>query len=178
MPTAMAGAMVPTVAVPTAMAAAMVPTVAVLTAVVPTAMADMAVVATAAASTAVVPTIKLDTAVPALKWCLLDDRLAVAVAVAAPVMTYHHGRRDHMMVPTVELPSSQPTEETVPPLQLRTGVMRMKSISVVLFPPLSAARNRVLGPLLVFCSFPPQSRVFFPTSCPPFSRRSVLALQP
>lgn len=174
MPTAMAGAMVPTVAVPTAMAAAMVPTVAVLTAVVPTAMADMAVVATAAAPTAVVPTIKADTAVQALKWCLLDDRLAVA----APVMTYHHGRRDHMMVPTVELSSSQPTEETVPPLQLRTGVTRMKSISVVLFPPLSAARNRVLGPLLVFCSFPPRSRVFCPTSCPPFSRRSVLAPQP
>ena len=49
----------------------------------------------------------------------------------------------------------QATEETVSPLRLRTGATRMKSISVVLFPPFSVARNRVMAPLLMSCSFEP-----------------------
>ena len=79
--------------VPTTMAAAMVPT-----AVVPTTMV-VAVVSTAMVPTAVVPTIMAaaaETKVPAMKWCQLDSRLAAA----APVVTYHHGRREHLMAAT------------------------------------------------------------------------------
>ena len=84
---AMAAAMVPTAVVPTAMAAAMVPMAVVATVVASTVMV-VAMVATVMAPT-VVPTITADTAVPAMKRCQLDSRLAAA----APVMTYHHGRR-------------------------------------------------------------------------------------
>ena len=51
------------------------------------------------------------------------------------------------MAATIELCSRQATEETVSPLRLRTGATRMKGISVVLFPPFSVTRNRVLAPL-------------------------------
>ena len=142
---AMAAAMVPTAVGPPVMATAMGPT-----AVVPTAMV-VAMVATAMAPTTVVPTITADTAVPAMKQCQLDSRLAAAVLV----MTYHHDRWEHLMAATIELCSRQATEETVSPLRLRTGATRMKSISVVLFPPFSVARNRVMAPLLMSCSFEP-----------------------
>ena len=140
---AMAAAMVPTAVVPTVMAMALVSA-----AVVPTAMV-VTMVATAMVPTAVVPTITADTAVPAMKRYQLDSRLAVA----APVMTYHHGRREHLMVAIIELCNRQATGETVSPLRLRTGATRMKGISVVLFPPFSVARNRVMTPLLMSCSF-------------------------
>ena len=143
-PTAMAAAMVPTAVVPTAMATAMV-----ATAMVPTAMV-VAMVATAMAPTAVVLTITADKAMPTMKRCQVDSRLA-----AAPVMTYHHGCREHLMAATIELCSRQATENMVPPLRLRTGAKRMKSISVVLFPPFSVAWNRVIAPLLMSCSFQP-----------------------
>ena len=57
------------------------------------------------------------------------------------------------MVATIELCSRQATEKTVSPLRLRTGATRMKDISVVLFHPLLVARNRVMAPLLMSCSF-------------------------
>ena len=138
-------AMVEAAVVPMAMAAAMVPT-----AMVPTAMV-VAVVATAMAPTAVVPTITAaaETAYLAMKWCQLNSRLAAA----APVMTYHHRRREHLMAATMELCSRQATAETVSSLRLRTGATRMKGISVVLFPLFSVARNRVMVPLLMSCNF-------------------------
>ena len=142
---AMAAAIVPTAVVPTAIATAMVPTV-----VVPTAMV-VAMVATAMAPIAVVPTITVDTAVPTMKRCQLDSRLAAP----APVMTYHHGRREHLMAATIELCRRQATKETVSPLRLRTGATRKKSISVVLFPPFLVAQNRVMAPPLMSCSFQP-----------------------
>ena len=151
-PTAVAAAMVPTAVVPTAMATAMIPT-----AVMPTAIV-VAMVATAMALTAVVPTITADTAMPTMKRCQVDSRLA-----AAPVMTYHHGRREHMMAATIELCSRQATEERVPHLRLKTGATRMKGISVVLFPPFSVARNRVIAPLLMSCSFQPAVAAAVPT---------------
>ena len=104
----------------------------------------------AMAPTAVVPTITADTAMPTMKRCQLDSCLAPA---PAPVMTYHHDRRDPLMAATIELCSRQATEETVSPLRLRKGATRMKDISVVLFPPFLVARNRVMAPLLMSCSF-------------------------
>ena len=104
------------------------------------------------ASTAVVPTITVDIAMPTMKRCQLDNCL---VPAPAPVMAYHHGRREPLMAATIELCSRQATEETVSPLRLRTGDTRMKDISVVLFPPFSVARNRVMVPLLMSCSFQP-----------------------
>ena len=121
-------------------AAAMVPT-----AVVPTTMV-VAVVSTAMVPTAVVPTIMAaaaaETAVPAMKWCQLDSRLAAA----ARVMTYHHGRREHLMTATMEVCSRQATAETVSSLRLRMGATRMKGILVVLFPLFLVVRNRVMAP--------------------------------
>ena len=108
--------------------------------------------AAAMAPTAAVPTITADTAMPSMKRCQLDSRLAPA---PAPVMTYHYGRREPLMAAAIELCSRQATEETVSPLRLRTGATRMKDISVVLFPPFSVARNRVVVPLLISCSFQP-----------------------
>ena len=161
------GGEAPTAVGPTAVATAMVPTV-----VAPT-VRVVAMVATVMAPT-VVPTITVDTAVPAMKRCQLDSRLAAAAAVA----TYHHGRRQHLIAATTELYSRQATEETASPLRLRTRATRIKDISVVLFPPFSVVRNRVLAPLLMFCSSHLPSRASFPTSCLRFSRRNVLALQP
>ena len=60
-----------------------------------------------------------------------------------------------MMAATIELCSRQATEETVSPLRLRTGGTRMKDISVVLFLPFLVARNWVMAPLLMSCSFQP-----------------------
>ena len=105
--------------------------------------------AVAMASTAVVPTITVDTAVPAMKRCQLDSRLAAV----ASVTTFHHGRRQHLIAATTDLYSRQATEETMSPLRLRTGGTRMKDISVVLFLPFLVARNRVMAPLLMSCSF-------------------------
>ena len=164
---AMAVAMAPTAVVPTAVATAMVPT-----AVAPT-VTVVVMVATVMAPT-VVPTMTVDTAVPAMKRCQLDSRLAAA----ASVMTYHHGHRQHLIAATTELYRRQATEETASPLRLRTGATRMKDISVVLFPPFSVARNCVLAPLLMSCSFQLPSSASFPTLCLRFSRRNVLALQP
>ena len=107
--------------------------------------------AAAMVPTAVVPTITVDTAVPAMKRCQLDSRLAAA----ASVTTFHHGRRQHLIATTTELYSRQASEKTASPLRLRTGATRMKHISVVLFPPFLAARNRVMAPLLMSCSFQP-----------------------
>ena len=59
------------------------------------------------------------------------------------------------MAATIELCSKQAMEEAVSPLRLRTGGTRLKDISVVLFPPFSVARNRVMAPLLMSCSFQP-----------------------
>ena len=70
-------------------------------------------------------------------------------------MTYHHGRRESLMATIIELCNRQATEETLSPLRLRTGATRMKSISVVLFPPFSVVRNRVMASLLMSCSFQP-----------------------
>ena len=133
--------MAPTAVVPKAVATAMVPT-----AVAPT-VTMAAMVATVMAPT-VVPMITEDTAVPAMKRGQLDSRLAAE----ASVTTYHHGRRQHLIAATTYLYSRQATEETASPLRLRTGATRMKDISVVLFPPFSVARSRVLAPLLMFCS--------------------------
>ena len=113
-------------------------------------MALMAMAA-AMAPTAVVPTITVDTAVPAMKRCQLDSRLAAV----ASVTTFHHGRRQHLIAATTDLYSRQASEKTASPLRLRTGATRMKHISVVLFPPFLAARNRVMAPLLMSCSFQP-----------------------
>ena len=55
--------------------------------------------AAAMGPTAVVPTITADTAMPAMTWCQVDSRLAAA----ASVTTYHHGRREPLIVATVEL---------------------------------------------------------------------------
>ena len=99
--------------------------------------------AAAMAPIAVVPMITVDTAIPTMKRCQLDSRLAPA---PAPVMTYHHGRREPLMAATIELCSRQATEETVSPFLLRTGATRMKGISVAFFPPFSVARNRVMAP--------------------------------
>ena len=98
--------------------------------------------AAAMAPTAVVPTITADTAMPTMKQCQLDIRQTSA---AAPVLTYHHARREPLMAATVELCSRQATEETVSPLRLRTGGTRMKGISVVLFPPFSGPFSSVFG---------------------------------
>ena len=140
-PTAVATAMAPMAEVPTAVATAMVPTV-----VAPT-VTVVAMVAIVIAST-VVPTITVDTAVPAMKRCQLDSHLAAA----ASVTTYHHSHRQHLIAATTDLYSKQVTEETESPLRLRMGATRMEDISVVLFPPLSVARNRVLVPLLMSCT--------------------------
>ena len=67
--------------------------------------------------TAVVSTITANTAMPIMKPCQLDSRLAAA----APVMTYHHGRREPLMAANIELCSRQAPEETVSSLRLRTG---------------------------------------------------------
>ena len=104
------------------------------------------------ARTAVVPTITADTATPTMKRCQLESRLAAA---PTPVTTYHHGRREPLMAATIELCSRQATEETVSPLRLKTAATRMKDIPMVLFPPFSLARNRVMAPLLMSCSFQP-----------------------
>ena len=113
----------------------------------------MALMAMAAvmAPTAVVPMITVDTAVPAMKRCQLDSRLAAV----ASVTTFHHGRRQHLIAATTDLYSRQASEKTASPLRLRTGATRMKHIPVVLFPPFLAARNRVMAPLLMSCSFQP-----------------------
>ena len=81
--------------------------------------------AAAMAPAAVVSTITADAAMPSMKRCQLDSRLAPA---PAPVMTYHHGRREPLMAATIELCSRQATEETVPPLRLKTGATKMKDI--------------------------------------------------
>ena len=60
---------------------------------------------------------------------------------------------EHLMAATMELCSRQAAVEPVSSLRLRTGATRMKGISVVLFPPFSVARNRVMAPLLMSCSF-------------------------
>ena len=119
--------------------------------------------------TAVIPTITTDTAMPTMKRCQLDSHLAAA----APVMTYHHGRRGPLMAAIIELCSRQATEETVSYLRLRTGATRTKGISVVLFPPFSVARNRVMAPLLMSYSFQPAVAAAAPAviSCCP--RRST-----
>ena len=113
----------------------------------------MALMAMAAAMalTAVVPTITVDTAVPAMKRCQLDSRLAAV----ASVTRFHHGRRQHLIAATTDLYSRQASEKTASPLRLRTGTTRMKHISVVLFPPFLAVRNRGMAPLLMYCSFQP-----------------------
>ena len=59
------------------------------------------------------------------------------------------------MAAIIEPCSRQATEETVSPLRLKTGATRMKEISAVLFPPFLVARNRVMTPLLMSCSFQP-----------------------
>ena len=107
--------------------------------------------AAAMAPTAMVPTVTVDMAVPAMKRCQLDSRLAAV----ASVTTFHHGRRQHLIAATTDLYSRQASEKTASPLRLRTGTTRMKHISVVLFPPFLAARNRVMAPLLMSCSFQP-----------------------
>ena len=83
--------------------------------------------------------------------CQLNSRLAAV----ASVTTFHHGRRQHVITATTDLYSRQASEKTASPLRLRTGATRMKHISVVLFPPFLAARNRVMAPLLMSCSFQP-----------------------
>ena len=132
-------------------------------------MALMAMAA-AMAPTAVVPTITADTVMPTMKRCQLDSRLAPA---PAPVMTYHHGRRELLMAATIELYSRQATEETVLPLRLRTGGTRMKDISVVLVLPFLVARNRVMAPLLMSCSFQPAVAAAAPAVISRGTRRST-----
>ena len=129
----------------------------------------MAMVA-AMAPIAVVPTITADTTMPTMKRCQFGSRLAPA---PAPVMTYNHGHRDPLMAATIELCSSEATEETVSPFQLRTGATRIKGISVVLFPPFSVARNRVMAPLLMSCSFQPAVAAAAPAVISRGPRRST-----
>ena len=126
--------------------------------------------AAAMAPTAVVRTITTDTAMPTMKRCQLDSHLAPA---PAPVMTYHHGRREPLMATTIELCSWQATEEMVPPFRLETGATRMKGISVVLFPSFSVARNRVMAPLLISCSFQPAVAAAAPAVISRGPRRST-----
>ena len=120
------------------------------------------------APSAMVSTITADTVMPTMKRCQLDSRLA-----PAPVMTYHHGRRGPLMTAIIELCSRQATEETVSPLRLRTGTTRMKGISVVLFPPFLVARNRVMAPLLMSCSFQPAVAAVVPAVISRGPRRST-----
>ena len=77
------------------------------------------------------------------------------------------------MAATIELCSSQATEETVSPFWLRTGATRMKGISVVLFPPFSVAQNRVMAPLLMSCSFQPAVAAVAPAVISRGPRRST-----
>ena len=126
------------------------------------------------APTAVVSTITADTAMPTMKRCQLDSHLAPA---PAPVMTYHHGRREPLMAATIELCSRQATEETVSPFRLTTGVTRMKGISVVLFSSFLVARNRVMAPLLYVLQLPTSGRSSgtgcdIPRSPPQYSGRN------
>ena len=106
-------------------------------------MARMAMAA-AMAPTAIVPTITADTVMPIMKRCQLD------------------GRREPLMAATIELCSRQATEETVSPLRLKTGGTRMKDIPMVLFLPFLVARNRVMAPLLMSCSFQPAGAAVAP----------------
>ena len=129
--------------------------------------------AAAMAPTAVVPTITADTAMPTMKRCQLDSRLAPA---PAPVRTYHHGRREPLMAATIGLCRRQATEKTVSPFRLRTGATRMKGISVVLFPPFSVARNRVMAPLLMSCSFQPAVAAAAPAVISRGPRRSTVVV--
>ena len=129
--------------------------------------------ATAMAPTAVVPTITVDRAMPTMKRCQLDGHLAAA---AAAVMTYHHGRREPLMAATIELCSRQAKEETVSPLRLKTGATRMKNISVVLFSLFSVARNRVMAPLLMSCSFQPAAAAVTPAVISRGPRRSTAVI--
>ena len=123
------------------------------------------------APTAVVSTIAADTAMPTMKRCQLDSRLA-----PAPVMTYHHGHREPLMAATIELCSRRATEETVSPLRLKTGATRMKDISVVFFPPFLVARNRVMAPLLMSCSFQPAVAAVAPAVISRGPRRSTVVV--
>ena len=77
------------------------------------------------------------------------------------------------MAATIELCSRQATEETVSPLRLKTGATRMKDISVVLFPPFSVARNRVVALLLMSCSFQPAVAAVAPAVISRGPRRSA-----
>ena len=77
------------------------------------------------------------------------------------------------MAATIELCSRQATEETVSPLRLKTRATRMKDISVVLFPPFSVARNRVMAPLLMSCSFQPAVAAVAPAVISRGPRRST-----
>ena len=77
------------------------------------------------------------------------------------------------MVATIELCSRQATEKTVSLLRLRTGGKRMKDISVVLFLPLLVARNRVMAPLLMSCSFQPVVAAVVPAVISRGPRRST-----
>ena len=74
---------------------------------------------------------------------------------AVPVGQSPGAGAEPLMAATIELCSRQAAKETVSPFRLRTGTTRMKGISVVLFPPFSVARNRVMVPLLMSCSFQP-----------------------
>ena len=121
------------------------------------------------APTAVVPTITVDTEVPAMKRCQLDSRLAAV----ASVTTFHHGRRQHLIAATIDLYSRQASEKTASPLRLRTGGTRMKDILVVLFLPLLVARNRVIAPLLMSCSFQPAVAAVAPAVISRGPRRST-----
>ena len=132
-------------------------------------MALMAMAA-AMAPTAMVPTITADTVMPTMKRCQLANRLAPAPAL---VMTYHHGHREPLMAAAIELCSRHATEETVSPLRLRTGGTRMKDISVVLFLPFLVARNRVMAPLLMSCSFQPAVAAVAPAVISRGPRRST-----
>ena len=127
-------------------------------------------IAAAMAPTAVVSTTTADTAMPTMKRCSLDSRLAPAPAM---VMTYHHGPREPLTAATIELCSRQATKETMSPLRLRTGATRMKDISVILFPPFLVARNRVMAPLLMSCSFQPAVAAVAPAVISRGPRRST-----
>ena len=59
------------------------------------------------------------------------------------------------------------------PLRLRTGGTRMKDISVVLFLPFLVARNRVMAPLLMSCSFQPAVAAVAPAVISRGPRRST-----
>ena len=80
------------------------------------------------------------------------------------------------MAATIELCSRQATEETVSPLRLKTGATRMKDISVVFFPPFLVARNRVMAPLLMSCSFQPAVAAVAPAVISRGPRRSTAAV--